>query len=155
MRRTYYDHEPAYQRIQAAGGGGWDDLSGAADSYDALAAFLASPLRPTPGAQALDLGCGGGQSSILLARAGCRTTGIDYSPTAISMAAANALEAGLQIRFLAGDCLDLSRFADHTFDLAADNHTLHCIIGPDRAVFLREAARILKPGGILFSYGSR
>lgn len=46
--RTYYDHEPAYQRIAAAGGTGWDDLSPepVTGSYRALDELLASPFAP-------------------------------------------------------------------------------------------------------------
>ena len=36
-------------------------------------------------------------------------------------------------------------------DLAVDNHVLHCIICDDRARFLLEVARVLRPGGLLFS----
>jgi ubiquinone/menaquinone biosynthesis C-methylase UbiE len=32
--------------------------------------------------------------------------------------------------------------------LKLDNHCFHCIIGPDRAQFLREAFRVLKPAGV-------
>lgn len=37
------------------------------------------------------------------------------------------------------------------FNLAIDNHVLHCLIGDDRDRFLREVARVLRPGGVLFS----
>lgn len=153
MRRTYYDHEEAYRRILAAGGRGWDDLdhAGRGDSYDALDGFLSSPLCPDPrGARAIDLGCGGGQAAMRLARRGFLTTGVDFSPTAIRMARENAAERGLRLALRVADCLDLSGFETASFDLAVDNHTLHCILGDDRARFLAEAVRILKPGGTLF-----
>jgi len=134
--------------IVDAGGSGWDDLptfSGPqTGSYDALDAFLASPFA-MPG-DALDLGCGGGQASIKLAASGYRVVGIDFAPTAIELARRNA--PGLQ--FVVGDCLALELPAA-SFDLAIDNHVLHCIIGADRARFLREVARVLRPGGLLFS----
>lgn len=147
MKRAYYDHEPAYQRIQAAGGSGWDDLYAepVEGSYRALEAFLASPLAPASG-RALDLGCGGGQASRKLAARGYVVTGIDFSPTAIALARAN----DPAIEFLVGDCLALP-FEAATFDLVVDNHVLHCLIGDDRACMLREAARVLRRGGLLFS----
>jgi SAM-dependent methyltransferase len=146
--RTYYDHERAYRMIVDAGGAGWDDLptlpASQTGSYVALDAFLASPFV-VPG-DALDLGCGGGQASLKLAACGYRVVGVDFAPTAIELARRNAPE----LQFVVGDCLALELSAA-SFDLAVDNHVLHCIIGLDRARFLREIARVLRPGGLLFS----
>lgn len=149
MKRTYYDHEPAYQRIAAAGGSGWDDLfpDQVGDSYSALDAFLASPLAPTSG-RALDLGCGGGQVSRRLAARGFTVTGVDFSPTAIALARAHTSEPGVE--YIEGDCLQLA-LADESYDLVIDNHVLHCVIGDDRGRFLREVARVLRDGGVFFS----
>lgn len=147
IRRKYYDHEPAYQRIAAAGGKAWDDLYADRD-YDpfrALDEFLASPFAPRRG-RALDLGCGGGQASAQLSERGFEVTGIDFSETAINLARANVRGA----QFVVGDCLALP-FADGAFDLVIDNHVLHCLVGEDRGRFLREAARVLCAPGVAFS----
>ncbi|HZU96895.1 MAG TPA: class I SAM-dependent methyltransferase [Planctomycetota bacterium] len=152
-RRVYYDHEPAYKRILAKGGRGWDDLSPGKDprSYVQLERFLAT-VEKRPGQKALDLGCGGGQASLLLARLGFETTGVDYSETAIELARKNAREAGLGASFEVGDCLALSCVEPGTMDLVIDNHVLHCIVEPeDRARFLGSARRALKRGGTFFS----
>ncbi len=145
-RRTYYDHEPAYRRIAAAGGAGWDDLfpGEVCGSYDSLERFLASPFAPAT-AHALDLGCGGGQASLRLAARRYAVTGVDFSETAIALARANVPG----VEFLVGDCLGLP-FPDDAFGLAIDNHVLHCLVGDDRVRFLRETARVLRPGGLLF-----
>jgi SAM-dependent methyltransferase len=146
-RRVYYDHEPAYQRIKAKGGTGWDDLfDGEQGSYTSIRDFLAGEQRA---GTALELGCGGGQVAIELARRGFRATGIDFSETAIELARANA--AGLDITFVVGDALALP-FGDASFDLVVDNHLLHCIVEPDdRRCALAEVWRVLVPGGRLWS----
>lgn len=149
--RTYYDHEAAYRRIAAAGGRGWDDLvpgaSSEAESYGDLERFLASTFAPTH-ARAIDLGCGGGQAARRLAERGYEVTGVDFSETAIALARASGDE---RMTFVVGDCLALAAITDGVFDLATDNHVLHCLIGDDRGRFLREIASVLRPGGLLFS----
>jgi ubiquinone/menaquinone biosynthesis C-methylase UbiE len=148
-RRVYYDHEPAYRRIKAKGGRGWDDLfDGEQGSYLSVHAFLAA--EPGGGA-ALEIGCGGGQVSLDLARAGFRTTGLDFAQTAIELARRNASDAGVEVAFVVGDALALP-FPDASFELAVDNHLLHCIVdAPDRARVLAEIRRVLVPGGRLWS----
>lgn len=153
-RRVYYDHESAYRRIAACGGRGWDDICPNAqhDSYLALETFIASSFAPPRGTRALELGCGGGQASLRLARAGYRTTGVDFSETAIELARDNARIAGLDVEFVVDDCLHLRSQRDASIGLVVDNHALHCVIGAaDRAAFLASAVRVLTPGGVLFS----
>jgi 2-polyprenyl-3-methyl-5-hydroxy-6-metoxy-1,4-benzoquinol methylase len=156
-RRVYYDHEPAYRKIEAQGGRGWDDLKPAVENaaaYEAIQSFLASGFIPLPGrdVSALDVGCGGGQVAVMLAERGYTAYGVDYSETAIQLAERNAREAGVTIDFSVSDCLRLEGFESETMDLAVDNHVLHCFIGAEnRLAFLRTVYRVLKPGGILFS----
>lgn len=150
-RRVYYDHEPAYRTIAASGGRGWDDLKPGVDhgSYRALDDFLASSSAPTPGSSVLDLGCGGGQAALRLAALGHHVLGVDYSETAIALARQNALDAGLAARFEVADVLALGAIGP--FDLAIDNHLLHCILRVDRARVLAEVKRVLRAGGVFFS----
>jgi len=155
-RRTYYDHEKAYRQIAAKGGTGWDDLSGVKgnDSYDSFIEFLDSSFASSlkEHSSVLELGCGGGQVAMMLARRGYLAHGTDFSPMAISLAKANADRAGLTIDFKEGDCLTLKDYADTSFDLVVDNHVWHCIVGrEDRSAFLKTAFRVLKPGGLFFS----
>jgi SAM-dependent methyltransferase len=160
-RRVYYDHEPAYKAIEESGGKGWDDLPSSQragfdppeedDSYYALDRFLASSWAPPKDARAIEFGCGGGQATLRLAEAGYEAVGVDYSETAIELARQNAEKADLDCEFVVGDVTDLDQFDDDTFDLVVDNHCLHCLIEPaDREAFLREATRLLRPGGVFF-----
>jgi len=149
----YYDHEKSYREIAAAGGRGWDDRTPGVEqgSYDSLRAFLDRDGAPPPGARALDLGCGGGQAGLELARRGYRVAGVDFSPTAIELARGNARDAGLDASFAVGDALALAA-PDASFELVVDNHLLHCIVLPgDRARVLAEVFRVLVPGGRLWS----
>jgi SAM-dependent methyltransferase len=154
--RTYYDHEGCYRQVAAKGGVGWDDFcrSGGQGSYVAIKEFLNSPFASFLDATraVLDLGCGGGQVAMMFARRGCITHGIEFSPTAVSLAQANAAKAGLTIDFKEGDCLTLKDYADLGMDLVTDNHVWHCIVGQqDRRAFLQAIFRVLKRGGLLFS----
>jgi 2-polyprenyl-3-methyl-5-hydroxy-6-metoxy-1,4-benzoquinol methylase len=154
-RRNAYDHEPAYRKIAASGGRGWDDwVPGSPEqgSYRSLEAFLAGEPPPPPGARALELGCGGGQAALRVARAGYSVTGIDFSETAIELAQRNAADAGLPVTFLVGDCLTLEQVPSGSLDLVVDNHMLHCLVLPEqRAAVLRAVRRVLRPGGRLWS----
>lgn len=59
--------------------------------------------RPPPERQALDLGCGSGIWSVMLASRGWQVTGVDIVPQAIRRARARAAGAGVDARFLQGD----------------------------------------------------
>jgi magnesium-protoporphyrin O-methyltransferase len=59
------------------------------------------------GARILDAGCGSGIYSIYLARQGASVTGIDFSSSMLSLAERNARAENCEVRFLAGDFLEL------------------------------------------------
>jgi hypothetical protein len=56
-----------------------------------------------PYGAALDLGCGRGHWSIVLAQRGWQVTGIDLEPRALTAAKGRAAEAGVPVAFLHGD----------------------------------------------------
>jgi ubiquinone/menaquinone biosynthesis C-methylase UbiE len=74
-------------------------------------------LKIAPGTRVLDVGCGVGRWSRLLAARGARVTGVDLSPTMISEAGRRAAAGGLasRCRFLVQDCAALE--IGETFDL--------------------------------------
>src|SRR5262245_15721205 len=69
---------------------------------DAWAGRLAAWL-PGPPAEVVDLGCGTGSLSLLLAEAGHRVTGVDLSPNMVDHARRKLTAANLDVRFLVGD----------------------------------------------------
>jgi MPBQ/MSBQ methyltransferase len=99
-----------------------------------------------PGTTVLDVGCGIGGSSRILARDyGFSVTGITISPGQVKRAQELTPKA-LDARFLVNDAMAMS-FPDASFDVVwsieAGPHM------PDKAIFARELLRVLKPGGIL------
>lgn len=97
----------------------------------------------------LDVGCGIGGSTLYLAeKFGCQATGITLSPVQASRATDRAVEASLDSRvsFAVADALAMP-FEDHTFDLVWSLESGEHM--PDKAKFLAECYRVLKPGGKL------
>jgi MPBQ/MSBQ methyltransferase len=99
-----------------------------------------------PGTTVLDVGCGiGGSSRILAKDYGFSVTGITISPQQVQRAGELTPE-GVDARFAVDDAMNLS-FPDGSFDVVwsieAGPHM------PDKAVFARELMRVVKPGGVL------
>ena len=109
---------------------------------------LVKKLGSGRGKTALDLGCGEGRHTILLARRGYDVTALDLEPLALRKAKAFARRAGVAARFVAGNALDL-RFPAGTFDLVLDYGCFHHVVTRDWTRYRREIARVLKPEGHL------
>jgi SAM-dependent methyltransferase len=101
-----------------------------------------SELVPEPGRLTLDLGCGEGRVTRDLAARGHRTVGADSSPTLVGYA--KEADAGGQYLVAAAEALP---FRDHAFDLVVAYNALMDVDDLDASV--REAARVLEPGGRL------
>ena len=112
-----------------------------------LAAALAELPPARPGARVLDLGCGSGLLSIVLAGQGCQVTGIDFSADMLAQARANAERHGVadNAEFVQTDVHDLP-FGDATFDLVVTRNVTWVL--QDVARVYAEALRVLKPGGM-------
>ena len=95
----------------------------------------------------IDVGCGIGGSTLHLAQKfGSNATGITLSPVQASRAKERAREAGLDSRvdFEVANALEMP-FADNSFDLVWSLESGEHM--PDKAKFLSECYRVLKPGG--------
>jgi SAM-dependent methyltransferase len=97
-----------------------------------------------PGAAILDVGCGTGFLSLLLARLGYTVTGIDLSGPMRAEALRKAREMGLAIDVAEGDA-EAPDFAPHSFDAVISRHLVWTL--PDPAKALRAWEKVLKPGG--------
>jgi cyclopropane fatty-acyl-phospholipid synthase-like methyltransferase len=148
----YFQHDDAYQRRRATGQPGWETATGLQENLDLLEKIFSAPHFPKTG-RLLELGCGAGDMSLWAAQRGFEVHGLDISPTAIQWANEKMTQRNLQAHLQLGNVLDLSAFADDSFDIVLDGRCFHCIIGADRATFLQGARRVLKPGGV-FHFGA-
>jgi ubiquinone/menaquinone biosynthesis C-methylase UbiE len=100
------------------------------------------------GMRLLDIGCGTGNLTILAAEQHPSTavTGLDPDPRGLAWGRRKAQRAGLSIRFDRGFAGDLP-YATGSYDRVFSALMLHHVSDPAAAV--REAARVLAPGGCI------
>jgi ubiquinone/menaquinone biosynthesis C-methylase UbiE len=96
------------------------------------------------GADALDVATGAGHTAFALARAGYRVTASDLTPAMLLRVSEGATERGLEVRTQLHSAEALP-YADASFDLVTCRVAPHHFSSP--ADFVRESARVLKPGG--------
>lgn len=101
---------------------------------------------PSEPVDVLDVGCGTGSLSLLLARSGHRVTGVDLAPRMVEQARRKLAGAGLPARFAVGDAAAPPTGAER-FDLVLSRHLLWTL--PDPGAALREWVGRLRPGGRL------
>jgi SAM-dependent methyltransferase len=97
--------------------------------------------------RALEIGCGVGRNTVHFARRFARVDGIDVSPTMVRIA--REQDPPANVVFAATSGQDLAAFADAGFDLVFSNLVFQHI--PEDEVvasYLREIARVLRPGGV-------
>jgi SAM-dependent methyltransferase len=120
---------------------------------DAVAASLGcgnptALLRLDPGETVLDLGSGGGIDVLLSARrvgpAG-KAYGLDMTDDMLALARENQRKAGVSnVEFLKGT-IEAIPLPDHSVDVIISNCVIN--LSGDKDAVLREAFRVLKPGG--------
>lgn len=100
-----------------------------------------------PEMKILDLGCGPGLYSELLAKNGHSVIGVDYSESSIQYATRQAKEKKLNIEYLKKNYLDLD--FDNQFDLIILIYLDFCVLLPEeREKVLENIYRALKKGGL-------
>src|SRR5919108_5496317 len=142
------DHEEV-GRYWNANAEAWTRLARA--GYDIYRDYLNTPaffemLPDVKGLAGLDVGCGEGHNTRLLARRGARVSAVDIAEDFIAHARAAEAREPLGIDYRVASAVDLP-FADATFDFATGFMSFMDIPETDRA--LAEACRVLKPGGFL------
>jgi len=106
-------------------------------------AFLAM-LPDVDGLAGLDIGCGEGHNTRLLAKRGARMTGIDISAVFVRYANEEEKAHPLGIRYKVASAVDLP-FGAESFDFATACMSLMDI--PETGLVLAEVLRVLRPGG--------
>jgi len=107
--------------------------------------FLAM-LPPVDGLRCLDIGCGEGHNTRLLAQRGARVTALDIADVFVAQAQTSERETPLGVRYLVASAVELP-FADAAFDVATGFMSFMDI--PETERVIAEAYRVLKPGGFL------
>lgn len=138
IARHYQErHAEDFQRIAWGIGGPYEDD--------------ARLLGDVKGKRLLEIGCGGGQHSILLAKQGARCVGVDLSDEQVKYARRLAEREGVDAEFYQGDAADLSMFDAESFDAAHSAFALHYVDDIDRCY--REVFRVVRPGALfVFSF---
>jgi ubiquinone/menaquinone biosynthesis C-methylase UbiE len=103
-----------------------------------------------PAHRILEIGCGTGNLTILARRLNpsVEVIGIDPDPKALSRARRKAQRAGFPIEFREAFSQQLP-FPDASFDRVLSAYMLHHVQPDAKVPTLREAFRVLKPGGFL------
>jgi 2-polyprenyl-6-hydroxyphenyl methylase / 3-demethylubiquinone-9 3-methyltransferase len=100
-------------------------------------------LKPFKGLSVIDVGCGGGLVCEPMARLGADVTGTDADTVAIEVAKDHAATSNLSIKYL-------NQAPKAQFDVVLALEIIEHV--PDPAEFVRDMAKLAKPGGlILFS----
>jgi len=127
----------------------WTKLSRA--GYDVYRDSFNTPafldlLPEVAGLDGLDIGCGEGHNTRLVAQRGARMTGIDVAETFVRHASEEEARSPLGIDYLVADASALP-FEDTRFDFAVAFMSLMDVPTPERAI--AETFRVLRPGGFL------
>jgi ubiquinone/menaquinone biosynthesis C-methylase UbiE len=127
----------------------WAKLARA--GYDTYRDHLNTPafmalLPPVEGLEGLDIGCGEGHNTRLIAQRGARMTGLDIAEIFIRHAREEEQRAPLGITYHHASAVELP-YKSASFDFAVGCMSLMDI--PETAQVVEEAFRVLRPGGFL------
>jgi ubiquinone/menaquinone biosynthesis C-methylase UbiE len=98
------------------------------------------------GRNVLEIGCGGGQNSIVLSKWGANSTGLDISEAQIEYAQKLSRKMGVNVRFLVGNMEDLSTFHNESFEIVLSSFALE--YGDSILRTFQEVYRVLRKAGL-------
>ena len=97
----------------------------------------------------LDVGCGTGENTLLIAALGLPVLGVDVAETALQTARATARDRGIVAEFAAADALRLKRLG-RRFDTVLDCGLFHTFDADERPAYAASLASATDPGGTLY-----
>jgi S-adenosylmethionine-dependent methyltransferase len=141
---NHYDSSPERE---------WDRLGKKNPIEFAITMLALQEYLLAPPANILDIGGGPGRYAVALTQQGYSVTLLDLSRGNLEFARAKADEAAVQLTgYVHGNALSLSQFADESYDTVLLLGPLyHLLKAEERERAIKEAKRVLKIGGYLFS----
>lgn len=128
--------------------GYWLNANSLSEAAHRMNELLMSRLPATARSVVLDLGCGMGGATCLIAQSkGCRVVGVSNSRSGLRKAEQFAVQRNVAdlVSFRFAEALELP-FPESTFDGVWSCEAIHNV--EDKARLAREIARVLKPGGV-------
>ncbi len=104
------------------------------------------------GSHLLDLGCGFGRNSNWLASKGVIVDAININEEELNKAKERAAEQGVKVNYVKADAGNLP-FQDASFDVLLDAGCTHMCDKETQEKAIKEAVRLLKPGGYIQFFG--
>ena len=98
------------------------------------------------GLDVVELGCGTAYFSAWLAKQGARPVGVDITPAQLATARRMMAKTGIEFPVVEADAAETG-LPDSSFDLAVSEYGASIWVDPYR--WIPEAARLLRPGGLL------
>lgn len=98
----------------------------------------------------LDLGCGGGASTIFLAEQGFIVVGCDVSPEAVKLCRKRLKQKNLKAKISVHNFIDMRKFKKNTYDCVLDISVLQYNSYREIRSVIRNIHRILKKGSWFF-----
>ncbi len=140
--REFWNAEPCGTRYLD----GKDDFDAHAQSRYALEPYIFefAQFQKARGLKVLEIGVGMGSDYLEWLKAGAQAVGVDLSATSIEQARRRCEIAGYRSDLRVADAEHLS-FPDDSFDVVYSYGVMHH--SPDTPQCVREARRVLKPGG--------
>jgi ubiquinone/menaquinone biosynthesis C-methylase UbiE len=105
-------------------------------------------LLPAKAARTLDVACGTGRGVLLLRDIAPVVFGVDGTAEMLAAAAAKLGDARRTVCLARGNAASLP-FADATFDVVISLNFVHLFDLPAKQTFVREMARVTRPGGVV------
>jgi len=115
---------------------------------EAVRRALIDQARIQPGQHVLEVGCGTGAVTTVIKRLypEAEVVGLDPDPKALARAQRKAADAGISIQYDQGFAGTLP-YPPATFDRVLSAFMFHHLPADEKGKMLREARRVLKPGG--------